>query len=466
MSALTDATYPWDAPRASTPAAEPFLNFDEWGESVWKADDHLSDPPESKYHAYGDYAAIQLAKQGRYKEDTDQAIRERLFMRAVKDGALPAEVDEEGNITNSDQLAERFNRPLMSAFTDPMMDAEAIKLAAMNDDSEDARTIRDAASRLAVLRSPAGRDMALDDEQYDQMLTEAEETLAATATPERLAALKDDGLDRALRDGRIPFAAFPTPDGGMRIEISPSIIDMADDPAAVARMFEADPRLDRRMLGPVLEQLKTPEGFEVPAARINRQKDFGQAVAVFADENDDRLLNDKLSGLFKGYTDNPEKAEAKFTDEWLARHTIPYLPQVIRERFNEEEQITFLRDMAKTVATPGHDRDDPIKGVTKLSTGEYHVPTALMLDAQSFDKITADGSPIPAAQRDRLKQIRPLVLEQEAPALMAVFAAQPYRPGKETFVAFRERMQAEGKTAREIVDMWTDNPDNHSVAMD
>jgi hypothetical protein len=447
------------------------LDFNQWSDSVWKSQDDADTlEPIERYRKYGEYANVQLAKQGRYTPEVEASINQRLFQKSIQDGVTPAEVDEQGNIKDVETLYSQFNSAPKSAFTNPNVETDAIRMATISSQDPLEQEINKAAIEVSFLQSDQAAKMFAPEDR-EQKLKIAEEKLRSIAPEDKIADLRDAGLNRALRNGEIPFAAFPTKEG-MRVEVSPELLDLTDNPKAIAEMFERDPRLDKRMLGSVIQQLTTPKGYEAPLTRINRQQDFTQAVITSLNDTEvfnpaaQKMVNEKLQRMADAYTKDPSSAESTFTDDYIQRNIAVNLPSELRQQFDKEEQVTFVKDMVRRMAAPGHDPEDPIKGAVKLSTGEWHLPTALLLDKKSFDKVTGDDSPIPVEQRERLKQTRDQALSVQAPALMSVFANQPVGQGKESFLEFTERKEAEGKSNVEIIDEWRNDPENYKVAND
>jgi len=464
-----------------------FKTFDEWGA---EAPINPEEDKLARYHGYQDYLSVEMAKANRFDPDALAHVGARLAGRAYRDGALdlsdlPEDTDEE---TLSRTVMERFDqRP-----QDPFGDIDAVVNWAFRESqpgyrgarvAEDGSVIdpfqggteppeyyervQEVGRRLAILRDPKSRGEYLNPADYENALQAAEDEFGELVGPDKI----DMAKSRALAEGVLPVAVFTDSEGNRRVETSPDMDRYTDDPAGIAAVFEANPHLDKRLLGPTLAKLTTLPGYETTLARMERNEDlqtaidsfvrleggvggasytntFGQQVGHNSVRNAFQTLVDRIErGLDPNVT--PESVKNLLTGTALAKE------------YSEEELFDAFTDYAKRVARPDSDSEDPMKAVVKLSTGEWHVPTSVLLDRAAFDKVVGADSPIPSRQKAVLRGTREARLEEESGEILRAFTHHNPK-----FTAFYDRRLSEGASKVQVMEEWRAMPENHSAWAD
>jgi hypothetical protein len=306
----------------------------------------------------------------------------------------------------------------------------------------------EAANRYRALRDPSIKESYKDNpDEYLAKLEAARIEYEAVATPEKREAAKRGALNR----GDIPFTTFSNPDGTKRLELGSEILKVAGDDAALAKLFEADSSLDRSYLPEVRKKLQTPDGFTAPLAKIERQQDAFAGIEAFvkASPMDSGKVDALREAISSGRIDN--------IDPLLEQINTAMSGTPLAEQFDEEERKVFLKDYITQQSQAKLDPDAPESGLRTLSTGQVHVPTSLMMNKATFDKVLPK---LPEGQQAMAADHREKVVAAYAKDAFKTIIA---RRGDE-FTDHYADQKAAGKTDTQILDEWTADPKNQSTA--
>lgn len=396
------------------------LPFNEW---ITRKGTTVPGPDE--YRDYVDYANTELLRNGLYDDQLAAEIEQEVATLAAESG-VTADPNDYLRARRPDQDFDLLTRRAIEIGDDDMGNA--------------VRTYQ------AVKGS---RDIYDDEVEYQRKLEEARLAAEPFLDPERV----NDARRAALDRGDLPFVVIDQ--GGDKpplIQFGPAAADIQTD-EDLAAAFDANPDLDRRFIGAVRQKIQPLPGFDAPAWALDRQMDF-QAAAARTKVTDTERYRLMVRDIANGNTDAFDRTLADLsTDPAFAS-------------FTPDERRNFLMDMAKMQGQPEVDPQNVAASLRTLSTGQVHIPDAVMFNKGYFDQAL---QAVPEGQHARIKTIREAHMEAVAPEMfkgIAEFSTftkdDPSDPFRTVFVDFYEQAKAAGKSNGEILDEWMSNPDNHS----
>ncbi|MEY4569977.1 MAG: hypothetical protein RLZZ398_1416 [Verrucomicrobiota bacterium] len=198
-------------------------------------DAHKGEDNLSIVHKYRDEGSLQLLKNGEYDDELMDEINGQLFQHAVERGWIDA--------TDQQKAMAQYFGPASKA---DAQDASLINLQSLYDGDTAAGK---AATLYKALLSDHVRNTYADQAEYQAKLENAKQQFRSIATPDKIATARRAAVDR----GDIPFSVVND-----SIYLGKEIEKCAGDDAALAKMFEAYPNLDRTLIGAVRKKLSKP----------------------------------------------------------------------------------------------------------------------------------------------------------------------------------------------------------------
>ncbi len=303
----------------------------------------------------------------------------------------------------------------------------------------------EAANRYRALQDAKIKEQySHDPAEYESLLESAKIDFDAAAPPEK----RDAARRSALNRGEIPFATFNNPDGTRRLELGAEVLGLAGDDTALAALFNANPNLDRNLIGEIRQKLTKPEGFTSTLAGIERQSDF---TAGF-----EKSAAPQVAHQLKGLSDAIASGQVDNLDPYLEQADQVLAGTPLAEQFSPEERKNFIRDYATRNAPIKLDPEAPEKGLRTLSTGEIHVPVSIQMNKATFEKVLPK---LPEGQREMAKAQR-----EQTVSMLAKDAFKTITARRPEFADEYADQKAAGKTDAEILDTWTADPKNQSTA--
>lgn len=395
--------------------------FDEYAKQSPEQD------PLDTIRNYRDEVRLDLLKNGEWDDE----------MVAEVDNALLEKAQAQGIDLGEDPVST-FNRPRKD------QDEDILSRFSVDEN------VRAAASELRALKT--AKDLyAHDPAEYQSKLEAAELTFNEAATPEA----RNAARRQALTSGEVPYVKYQDADGNYQMEVSPELAPLSGNDAALAKVFEANPALDKGDIPELRRRLQVPDGYEVPAFMLDRRNDFSQVVNEVAknDPSVTRDLNRLRNAIDAGNEGNLDPLLSSIDSSLSAAG--------ISSEFSPEERKNFLKDYVVSLSSPKVDEANVDANLRKLSTGEVHVPFGVFLNKPLFDKTMAESTLIPAAQKEALTASRN--------DRLATFAQDTFplltRRNPE-FAAFYDKAKSEGKADAEILDTFMSDPENQSTLLD
>jgi hypothetical protein len=375
-----------------------------------------SEDPLDTLRGYSGFIQKQMLEDGTYDPEVAEEIDNQLEAHAVEQG-----LDLSGGFFRRNQ--EEQDLDLVSTYaTDPAARQAAIELGSLQRTKD---------------------QWAATPEEYQTRLDQA--TLAYTNSSPL--DMRENYRRQALANGNTAFALFTDADGNERVEISPAMREVASDPAAIAKLLDAQPTLDRSLLPQVMRKLRTPDGYEVPEFVLDRRDDFNNALSTLGGRAVTRL-NSMRKAVDSGRTDNLEPAISEVASEVFNSD--------FGRRFTPEEVQAFTRDYVYSLSAPAVDEANPEANLRKLSTGEVHVPMGVMLNKSLFDK-TMESPSIPAAQKQAL-----IASREDRLNAFAKDAFKIIQDNRSEFAGFYDKHKDAGESDAAILDRWMSDPENYS----
>lgn len=196
---------------------------------------HKGEDKLSIVHKYRDACRLDLLKKGEYDDDLVDDIDKQLFQLAVEQGWIDA--------TDQQKAMAQYFGPGSKA---DAQDASLINLQSLYDGDTVAGK---AATLYKALLSDHVRKNYADQAEYQAKLENAKQQFRSIATPDKIAIARRAAVER----GDAPFSVVND-----SIYLGKEIKKCAGDDAALAKMFEAYPNLDRTQIGAVRKQLLKP----------------------------------------------------------------------------------------------------------------------------------------------------------------------------------------------------------------
>jgi hypothetical protein len=198
-------------------------------------DAHKGEDKLSIVHKYRDEVRLHLLKNGEYDDELVDEIDGQVFQHAVEQGWIDATDKQKA----------------MSQYFGPASKADALDASLVHRHSLDNAdtTAGKAALLYKSLLSDHLRNTYAGQPEYEAKLENAKQQFKSIVTTDKILAARRAAVDR----GDIPFSVLND-----SIYLGKEIKKCAGDDAALARMFEAYPNLDRTMIGAVRKKLSKP----------------------------------------------------------------------------------------------------------------------------------------------------------------------------------------------------------------
>lgn len=196
---------------------------------------HKGEDNLSIVHKYRDHARLHILRNGDYDDELIEEIDGQLFQHAKDQGWI--------NATDQQKAMAQYFGPASKA---DAQDASLINLQSLYDGDTAAGK---AASLYKALLSDHVRNTYTDQAEYQAKLENAKQQFKSIVTTDKIVAARRAAVDR----GDIPFSIVND-----SIYLGKEIKKCAGDDAALAKMFEAYPSLDRTMIGAVRKKLSKP----------------------------------------------------------------------------------------------------------------------------------------------------------------------------------------------------------------
>lgn len=200
---------------------------------------HKEDDKLDTIRKYRDQLKIHLLKNGEYDALSDN-VDEVLIDYAAEQGLIDK---NDPHKAASDFFAPQFDRDAC--------DAAFVQQQSMDDGDTEAGK---AALHYKVMLSDKVRNLHADSAVYQTKLNNARLQFQKVVTPEKIAIARR----AAVKRGDIPFVFTEDTNGNKSILLGEEIKKCAGNDAALAKMFEETPFLDRNLIGAVRKKLLAP----------------------------------------------------------------------------------------------------------------------------------------------------------------------------------------------------------------
>jgi hypothetical protein len=191
--------------------------------------------PLDTIRQYRHVVQLGLLKAGQYDAEIAAEVDQELFNHAVEKRLLDTNDAAKANA--------QFFAPLSNEAAN---DAALIHRQAMEDGDTEAA---EAALRYKAMLSEHVRSSHSDPGEYQDKLSAAKLNFNSVVKPEKITAARLAAVER----GDIPFAFV-----NYRIRLWPGLKKSLGNDAALAKIFEDDPTLDRNLIGAVWKELRNP----------------------------------------------------------------------------------------------------------------------------------------------------------------------------------------------------------------